>query len=80
MEVLLEKLCFPSGFSLTTNASCPPLLSPFPPQDLCRIIHSPFVKTFAFRRLELLQARFQLHKQLNAEKVRETTSIRVVSA
>ena len=38
-------------------------------QELTRIIHTPFVKTFTFRRMDLLAARFQLHKQLNADKV-----------
>jgi len=36
--------------------------------ELCRIVHSPFVKSFAYRRLELLEARFQLHKQLNSDR------------
>jgi AMP deaminase len=36
--------------------------------ELCRIVHNPAVKSFAFRRLELLSARFQLHVQLNAER------------
>jgi AMP deaminase len=36
--------------------------------ELCRIIHTPAVKTFAFRRLELLGARFALHTQLNTER------------
>ena len=37
-------------------------------EELLKIIHSPPVKTFAFRRLELLAARFGLHVQLNAER------------
>ena len=45
---------------------------PFPPavrlQELVRIAHAPFVKTFTFRRLGLLEARFGLHVQLNAER------------
>jgi AMP deaminase len=36
--------------------------------ELCKIVHTAFVKSFAYRRLELLEARFHLHKQLNAER------------
>jgi hypothetical protein len=41
-------------------------------QELVSIVHTPFVKTFAFRRLELLGARFQLHVELNSDKVLQT--------
>ena len=37
-------------------------------QELVRITHTPFVKSFAFRRLELLESRFQLHVKLNADR------------
>jgi len=37
-------------------------------QELVRMIHTPLVKTYAYRRLELAAARFQLHQQLNADK------------
>jgi len=35
--------------------------------ELLRIIHTPLVKTYTYRRLELSEARFQLHRQLNAD-------------
>lgn len=53
-----------------------PGLYPYPSWDefaedfasLLKIVHGPAVKTFAYRRLELLAARFSLHQQLNAER------------
>jgi hypothetical protein len=35
-----------------------------PPQ----ICHTPFVKSFTYQRLEMLQSRFQLHCKLNSSK------------
>jgi AMP deaminase len=37
-------------------------------KELLRIVHSPHVKSFSYRRLELLDAKFQLHRQLNATR------------
>ena len=36
--------------------------------ELLRIVHAPAVRSFAFARLELLAARFRLHRQLNAAR------------
>ena len=37
-------------------------------RELVRVIHLPFVNTFAHRRLDLLEARFQLHAKLNVDR------------
>jgi AMP deaminase len=44
--------------------------------ELLRIVHAPAVRSLAFARLELLAARFRLHKQLNA--ARETLEAKTV--
>ena len=44
--------------------------------ELLRIVHAPAVRSFAFHRLELLAARFRLHKQLNGGREQvETRSV-----
>lgn len=37
-------------------------------KELLRVVHAPHVKSFSFRRLELLDAKFQLHRQLNSTR------------